>query len=142
MLSAGLTTIGASPTHSIHSVSSTRCGFSFAPTGRASVRPDRRQICSAPMIGRSKPRPYSAYFQHNTSQKTPFGRRVAPRCDLYLCPLPLSAHQLGPQAFRRYGCGGVPEVQLLWVTPRSASERLNVGTQLQRYPSSFGDARL
>ena len=36
----------------------------------------------------------------------------------------------------------VPEVQLLWVTPRSASERLNVGTVLLRYPSSFGDARL
>ena len=36
----------------------------------------------------------------------------------------------------------VPEVQLLWVTPRSASERLNVGTELLRYLSSFGDARL
>ena len=36
----------------------------------------------------------------------------------------------------------VPEVQLLWVTPRSASKRLNVGTVLLRYPSSFGDARL
>ena len=36
----------------------------------------------------------------------------------------------------------VPEVQLLWVTPRSASERLNVGTELLRYISSFGDARL
>ena len=31
MLSAGLTITGASPTHAIHSVSSTRCGFSFAP---------------------------------------------------------------------------------------------------------------
>ena len=86
MLSAGLTTIGASPTHAIHSVSSTRCGFSFAPIGRASVRPGRRQICSAPMVGRSKPRPYSAHFQHNTSQKTPLGRRVAPRCDLFCAP--------------------------------------------------------
>ena len=38
-LSVGLTTTGASPTHAIHSVSSTRCGFSFAPIGRASVRP-------------------------------------------------------------------------------------------------------
>ncbi|MGM9832509.1 MAG: hypothetical protein ACI31A_02315 [Candidatus Limisoma sp.] len=30
-LSAGLTTTGASPTHTIRSVSSTRCGCSFAP---------------------------------------------------------------------------------------------------------------
>ena len=36
----------------------------------------------------------------------------------------------------------VPEVQLSWVTPCSASERLNVGTQLWSRQSSFGDARL
>ncbi|MDD6621562.1 MAG: hypothetical protein PUE90_02410 [Bacteroidales bacterium] len=42
MLSAGFTTTGASPTHTIHSVSSTRCGYLFAP------------IYSAPMPGRAK----------------------------------------------------------------------------------------
>ena len=45
------------------------------------MSPDSRTNENHRLVGRSKPRPYSAYFQHNTSQKTPFGRRVAPRCD-------------------------------------------------------------
>ena len=36
---------------------------------------------SARLVGRSKPRPYGADIQHNTSLKTPPRGRVAPRCD-------------------------------------------------------------
>ena len=37
-------------------------------------------VRSAPIPGRSKPRPYPIYFQRIT-QKIPFRSRVAPRCD-------------------------------------------------------------
>ena len=68
---SALPTSDASPTLCIDILSSTRwrCPPTSAPTKNHRL------------VGRSKPRPYSAYFQHNTSQKTPFGRRVAPRCD-------------------------------------------------------------
>ncbi|MGM9842423.1 MAG: hypothetical protein ACI31D_09525 [Candidatus Limisoma sp.] len=49
-LSVGFTTTGASPTHTIHSVSSTRCGFSFAPLA---------------MLGRVEARRYSVECQWN-----------------------------------------------------------------------------
>ena len=71
-----------------------------------------RRLCKTKnhcLVGRSKPRPYSAYFQHNTPQKTPFGRRVAPWCDRagVWKPIGLSPRcKLGPQPCRRYGCGG------------------------------------
>ena len=95
-----------------------------------------RRLCKTKnyrLVGRSKPRPYSAYFQHETSQKTPFGRRVAPWCDRVgvwmpiafssLVPrasylsylLPLTSHlipslsprcKLGPLPCRRYGSSG------------------------------------
>ena len=70
MLSAGLTITGASPTHAIHSVSSTRCGFSFAPhPWQVAPRRDPTVLIRAytqinrcertPIPGRSKPRSYN-----------------------------------------------------------------------------------
>ena len=109
-----------------------------------------RRLCTTKnyrLVGRSKPRPYSAYFQHETSQKTPFGRRVAPWCDrvgvwmpiafsssrssspvprtsLTSYPLPLTSSPRYRQDASLDHCRvvdtavvAVPEVQRLWVTP-------------------------
>ena len=95
-----------------------------------------RRLCKTKYhrpVGRSKPRPYSAYFQHNISQKTPFGRRVAPQCDRAgvgrrvapWCdrvgvgmPIGLSPRcKFGPQPCRRYGCGGCLGETAIMINP-------------------------
>ena len=63
-----------------------------------------RRLCTTKnyrLVGRSKPRPYSAYFQHETSQKTPFGRRVAPWCDRVGVWMPIAFSSLVPRLVRR-----------------------------------------
>ena len=60
-----------------------------------------RRLCKTKnyrLVGRSKPRPYSAYFQHNTPQKAPPNGRVAPWCDRVGVWEPIGFSSLVPRA--------------------------------------------
>ena len=71
-------------------------------------------------------------------------RRLSDTVPMSTHPSPLSARQQARDRSRVVdtAAAAVPEVQLLWVTPCSASETLSVGHRGRTNISSFGDARL